>query len=82
MEQLKAIKLIWDFYGADAAQTAKHHALHLLEYAQSQHLTHQLADCTVINEQSALAFLVVTPDEMPVVRDALKPHRGQVYNFV
>lgn len=82
MDKPQALKLIWDFYGVNAKQTAAHHARHLLEYAQAQKLTYQLADSVSINAQSAMAFLVVTPDEMPLVRDALKPHRGQIHNFV
>jgi hypothetical protein len=28
----------------------------------------------------AIAFMVVAEEEMRPIRDALKPHRGQVYN--
>lgn len=82
MKQDQAIRLIWDFHGPEAEQIASHHARHLLEYAQSQNLTYALAESQVLSPLSALAFLVVTPEEMPSVRDALKPHRGQIHNFV
>ena len=31
------------------------------------------------NELHAIAFLVVQEDQMKPIRDALKPHRGQLY---
>lgn len=82
MAKPQALKLIWDFYGPDSDQMALHHARHLLEYARAQNLTYHLVDSVSISAQSAMAFLVVTKNEMPAVRDALKPHRGQIYNFV
>ena len=31
------------------------------------------------NEMHAIAFMVVSDDNMIQVRDALKPHRGEIY---
>ena len=75
----RKIKLIWDFRGPAAEQTAKHHKIHLLEYAQSENLDLQIADIEKLNDVHSIAYLVVTEQKMKTVRDALKPHRGQLY---
>ena len=73
------IKLIWDFRGESAANTAKHHKIHLEEYIQTQKLNWNITGNVAINAMHAIAFLVVNESEMISVRDALKPHRGEVY---
>ena len=76
---MRRLKLIWDFRGPVAQQTALHHEIHLKEYAVAEGLKESLTGTTTINEMHTLAFLVLNEEEMPAVRDALKPHRGQLY---
>lgn len=75
----RQIKLIWDFRGESAQNTAKHHKIHLEEYVQVENLTLKITGSSILNEMHAIAYLVVTESEMIAVRDALKPHRGEVY---
>ncbi|MBU2526075.1 MAG: hypothetical protein KKC03_05695 [Bacteroidetes bacterium] len=79
MKPTDCIKLIWDFRGPESFKIAAHHAKHLKEFAQKEALTHTIAESIQTDSLSAVAFLVVTQAEMPAVRDALKPHRGEVY---
>lgn len=72
------IKLIWDFRGPMAEGTAKHHAIHLDEFAQKEQLSFFESGTEIINEMYAIAFMVVEEEDMIVVRDALKPHRGEL----
>ncbi|MHA6279909.1 hypothetical protein ACXYMT_06975 [Salinimicrobium sp. CAU 1759] len=81
MPELKNLKLIWDFKGPDGEHTAAHHAIHLQEYAEKHNLYHKISNSEKLTETHFIAFLVVTEAEMPAVRDALKPHRGQIYNL-
>lgn len=74
------IKLIWDFRGPAAKNTAIHHEIHLKEYAKSENLSIQITGVNHINDMHSSAFLVVQKSEMITVRDALKPHRGQIYS--
>lgn len=78
-ENQQKLKLIWDFKGPDAERIAQHHAIHLKEYVQEASLKLNLTGYENMSETHTIAFLVVYKDEMPAVRDALKPHRGQVY---
>ncbi len=77
---MRKIKLIWDFRGMAAAKTAEHHEIHLKEYIQIEKLPINITGWFSINEMHAIAYMVVEEKDMIVVRDALKPHRGEVYN--
>ena len=77
----RKIKLIWDFRGAVSAKTAEHHEIHLKEYIQSEKLPLNITGFQIIDEMYAIAFMVVEEDNMISVRDALKPHRGEVYTI-
>jgi hypothetical protein len=70
------IKLIWDFRGAEAHQTAIHHEIHLKEFASREALTEQTTGVEQLSPMHSIAFLHVTKAQMILVRDALKPHRG------
>jgi hypothetical protein len=76
----RKIKLIWDFRGPAAAKTAEHHVIHLKEFISAEKLQLNITDILHVNDMYSLAFLVVEETEMLKVRDALKPHRGEVYN--
>ena len=75
----RQIKLIWDFRGQAAAKTAEHHEIHLKEYIVIEKFSLNITGFEVINDMHAIAFMVVTDENMIAVRDALKPHRGEVY---
>ena len=73
------IKLIWDFRGPAAAKTAEHHEIHLKEFIDIEKLPLKITGFEIRNEMYAIAYMVVTDDYMIAVRDALKPHRGEIY---
>ncbi|WP_010520705.1 hypothetical protein [Aquimarina agarivorans] len=75
----RKLKLIWDFKGPTASKTAQHHEIHLKEFAVLENLSLQITGTENITEMHSLAYLVVEENEMKPVRNALKPHRGQVY---
>ncbi len=75
----RKLKLIWDFKGPVANKTALHHEIHLKEYAATEKLSLQITGTEFFSEMHSIAFLVVEENEMKPVRDALKPHRGQIY---
>lgn len=78
----RKIKLIWDFRGYASAKTAEHHEIHLREFIISEKIELNITGFEILNEMHAIAFMVVTDENMIAVRDALKPHRGEVYNEV
>ncbi len=76
----KRIKLIWDFRGETASETAKHHAAHLKDYMAQQELQPCIAGFSDFSSMHSIAFMVVDESHMLRVRDALIPHRGELYD--
>lgn len=76
---MRKLKLIWDFRGPNALKTAEHHTIHLKEYIAIQKLNIDIADFNAISDMHAIAFMIVDENMMKPIRDALKPHRGQLY---
>lgn len=77
---MRKLKLIWDFRGPVGQKTAEHHLIHLKEYIQLKSLDITVSGIETISDMHSLAYLVVDESKMKPIRDALKPHRGQVYN--
>lgn len=76
---MRKLKLIWDFRGPASLKTAEHHLIHLKEYIQIEGLDISITGLETLSDMHSLAYLVVDEDKMKPLRDALKPHRGQVY---
>jgi len=72
------IKLIWDFKGEDCEPMAKHHAIHLDEFAKKENIDLISSGVEQINPNHHIAFLVVNESQMIMVRDALIPNRGEL----
>ena len=77
---MRQLKLIWDFYGPDAYKIAEHHEIHLKDYIKLEKLSIDITGFETLSDVHSIAFLVVNENEMKPIRDALKPHRGQVYS--
>jgi hypothetical protein len=60
-------------------KTAEHHEIHLKKYIVMEKLPLNITGFEIQGEMQAIAFMVVTDENMIQVRDALKPHRGEVY---
>ncbi len=77
---MRKIKMIWDFRGPAAEQTAKHHVIHLKEYIVTEELPYKdLVESKVISDMQSVAYMIVDEKDVAVTRAALKPHRGEVY---
>ncbi|WP_299517424.1 hypothetical protein [uncultured Flavobacterium sp.] len=58
---------------------AEHHEIHLKEFIEAEKLQLNITGFEIYNEMQAIAFMVVTDENMIAVRDALKPHRGEIF---
>jgi hypothetical protein len=76
---MRELKLIWDFRGPDSAKIADHHLIHLKQYISINKLAIRITGTEALSDSHHIAYLVCKESEMPPIRDALKPHRGQVY---
>jgi hypothetical protein len=75
----RKIKLLWDFRGPAAKETAKHHAIHLKDFIKKEALPIDITGSNDLSEFHSIAFMVVEESSMIQIRDALLPHRGEVY---
>lgn len=75
----RKIKLIWDFYGEDAEQTAIHHAIHLREYAQKHAVEFLKIDHETVEDEHVIAFFACHEKDMISLRDQLRPKRAQLF---
>ncbi|WP_396182934.1 hypothetical protein [Flavobacterium sp.] len=76
----RRIKLIWDFRGPASSKTAEHHEIHLKEFITTEKLSINITGFEIYNEMYSIAFIVVSDENMLAVRDALKPHRGEIFS--
>ncbi len=74
----RKLKLIWDFKGPSGLGTAKHHCIHLKEFAEAEQLHYYEINFEEFSDIHAIAFVTVDETDMKTYRDALKPHRGQL----
>lgn len=76
---MRMLKLIWDFRGPHAEKTAEHHEIHLKDYIKAERLNLDITGFQPLSDMHAIAFMVVPENLMKPIRNALKPHRGQIY---
>ena len=76
---MRKIKLIWEFKGEDAKQTAIHHEIHLKGFAVKENLSINITGVDEVNELFYIAYMVVMEDMVFKVRDALIPLRAEIY---
>lgn len=74
----RKIKLLWDFRGPDSLETAKHHIIHLKEFAILENLEYFQIDIQEKNPMLTSAYITVDEKDMKIYRDALKPQRGEI----
>ncbi len=79
---MRRLKLIWDFRGPDSKKIAEHHEIHLKEYILAKQLELNITGVSRLTDMHAIAYMVVHEEQMRPIRDALKPHRGQIYDGV
>ena len=74
----KHIQLIWDFYGEDALQTAKHHAIHLEEFFNKENYPYHAAAAELLGADHAIAYIICAEQEVHLVKHSLKPQRALI----
>ena len=74
----KKIKLIWQFNGVDALKIADHHLVHLNEYILREEIDIIDSGTELINDFSAISFIIIDNSIVEKLRVALKPHKGLI----
>ena len=71
---MRKIRLLWDFRGPDSLETAKHHVIHLKEFAEIDNLSFVEASVIEQNKYVNSAFIIISEIDLEVFKNALKPH--------
>ena len=69
------VKLIWQFSGMDALKIADHHLVHLNTYVVREKIEVIQKGTELINEFSAISFVVIPDNFLESLRLNLKPHQ-------
>ena len=72
------VKLIWDFRGPAAKRTAEHHCIHLKEFVSLENIENETIKVEEFSEMHVSAVMIINQDDVPFMREKLKPHRGQL----
>lgn len=72
--------MIWDFRGPDALPIAEHHRIHLNEFILHETWNDIQTGTEPISEMHHIAYMIVHKNDVAILRDRLKPHRGQIYS--
>ena len=70
------VKLVWKFFGVDSSRTAEHHLQHLNEYIQKEDIDVLERSTQLINDVSAISYIIVLDEFVEKLRRDLKPHQG------
>lgn len=73
----RKIKLSWDFRGPDAKKIAEHYLIHLDEFIVREKLGDHETGIEHVNDSYTITYIILLESSMILVRDALKPHRGE-----
>ena len=74
----RKIRLLWDFRGPEAKETAKHHVIHLKEFAEKENLSFIESSILEQSPYFCSAFIIINESDLALYKNTLKPHRGTV----
>lgn len=74
----RIIKFVWEFRGADALGTAKHHVIHLKDYAQKEGFSFYESDIEEHTSMFVEAFFKIEEPDAKKCYDFLKPNRAEI----
>ena len=70
------LKIIWEFRGGDALETANHHKVHLEDYFRTKKVTHFGIGVEEVSNAYAVAFVIIDRALLQEIKNDLKPHRA------
>jgi hypothetical protein len=75
---MEKVKLIWEFRGPAAEKTAEHHVIHLNDFSEKEKIKFEDVKIEKFSEFICAATIVIEKSHLDIVKNALKPHRGQM----
>ena len=73
---MKDLKFVWEFYGSDSEQLAKHHLNHLEEFFIKEKIIFSKIGATKESLNFSYSFVVLDSSFLEIIKSSLKPHKA------
>ena len=73
---MKGLKFVWEFFGSDSEQLAKHHLIHLEEFLHKEEIIFSKIGVTKESLNFSYSFVVLSSSYLEIIKLSLKPHKA------
>ena len=73
---MKSLKFVWEFFGSDSEQLAKHHLNHLKEFLVKEKIIFSKIGATKESLNFSYSFVVLSASYLEIIKLSLKPHKA------
>lgn len=73
---MKGLKFVWEFYGSDSEQLAKHHLNHLEEFFIKEKIIFSKIGAIKESFNFSYSFVVLDSSFLEIIKSSLKPHKA------
>ena len=73
---MKDLKFVWEFFGSDSEQLAKHHLNHLEEFLVKEDIIFSKIGTTKESLNFSYSFVILNSSYLEIIKLSLKPHKA------
>ena len=73
---MKDLKFVWEFFGSDSEQLAKHHLNHLEEFLVKEEIIFSNIGATKESLNFSYSFVILNSSYLGIIKSSLKPHKA------
>ena len=73
---MKDLKFVWEFFGSDSEQLAKHHLNHLEEFFVKEKIIFSKIGASKESLNFSYSFVVLDSSFLEIIKLSLKPHKA------
>ena len=73
---MKNLKFVWEFFGSDSEQLAKHHLNHLKEFLFKEEIIFSKIGTNKESLNFSYSFVVLSASYLEIIKSTLKPHKA------
>ena len=73
---MKDLKFVWEFFGSDSKQLAKHHLNHLEEFLSREEMVFSKIGTSNESSNFSYSFVILDSSNLEVIKSVLKPHKA------
>ena len=73
---MKDLEFVWEFFGSDSEQLAKHHLNHLEEFFVKEKIIFSKIGASKESLNFSYSFVVLDSSFLEIIKSSLKPHKA------